>query len=186
MCIYYIIYKTTNIINGFEYIGQHTTKDIHDGYLGSGIRLKNSIKQYGKEAFKKEILYIFESFDAMNQKEIELVNEEYIKRSDTYNIVLGGNSGIGKNNKGKTPWNKGITGVVKHSEESKQKMSASAKKPKSSEHCKNISAGRKGKVDLSKEKNPFYGKKHSEESRKKMKDFWARKRAEKSALAGIT
>jgi len=145
MCIYYIIYKTTNIVNGFEYIGQHATSDINDGYLGSGKRLKNAIKQYGKGSFKKEILHIFKSFDEMNQKEIELVNESYIKRADTYNIVLGGDSGIGKNNKGKVPWNKGISGVIKYSEESKRKMSESGRKPKSTEHRKNISLGKAGK-----------------------------------------
>jgi hypothetical protein len=145
MCIYYIIYKTTNIVNGFEYIGQHTTSYINDGYFGSGKRLKNAIKQYGKESFKKEILHIFKSFDEMNQKEIELVNESYIKRVDTYNIVLGGDSGIGKNNKGKVPWNKGISGVIKYSEESKRKMSESGRKPKSLEHRNNISKATKGK-----------------------------------------
>jgi hypothetical protein len=133
MCIYYIIYKTTNIVNGFEYTGQHSTTNLNDGYLGSGLRLKNAINQYGKESFKKEILYICNTFDEMNQKEIELVNESYIKRVDTYNIVLGSCSGVGKNNKGKIPWNKGVTGVIKYSEETKQKMSESAKKPKSEE-----------------------------------------------------
>ena len=133
MCIYYIIYKTTNIVNGFEYIGQHSTANLTDGYLGSGLRLKNAINQYGKESFKKEILYIFDNFDQMNQKEIELVNESYINRSDTYNIVLGGNSGIGKNNKGRPAWNKGIVGIVKYSQETKRKMSESARKPKSEE-----------------------------------------------------
>jgi hypothetical protein len=133
MCIYYIIYKTTNIVDGFEYIGQHSTVNLDDGYLGSGKRLKNAIKRYGRESFKKEILYIFDTFDKMNQKEIELVNESYIKRPDAYNIVTGGNSGIGKGNKGRPAWNKGITGVIKYSEESKQKMSESARKPKTEE-----------------------------------------------------
>ena len=133
MCIYYIIYKTVNIVNGFEYIGQHSTTNLEDGYLGSGKRLKNAIKQYGRESFKREILYIFETFNEMNQKEIELVTESYIKRNDTYNIVLGGDSGIGKGNKGRPAWNKGITGVIKYSEESKRKMSASNRKPKSEE-----------------------------------------------------
>ena len=145
MCIYYIIYKTTNIVNEFEYIGQHTTSNLNDGYLGSGLRLRHAIKQYGKESFKKEILYVFTTFNEMNQKEIDLVTEEYVKRPDTYNIVLGGNSGVGKNNKGKIPYNKGITGVVKYSEGTKQKMSNSAKKPKTEEHKRNISLGKKGR-----------------------------------------
>jgi len=179
MCIYYIVYKTINLVNGFEYIGQHTTSNLDDGYLGSGLRLKNAIKIYGKESFKKEILYVFSTFDEMNQKEIELVNEDYVNRLDTYNIVIGGDSGIGKNNKGKTPYNKGIVGVVKYTEETKQKMSRSGKKPKTEEHRKNISKGKKGKnVNAI---NPFLGKKHSPESKQKMKLAWAKKRAAKAA-----
>jgi len=170
MCIYYIIYKTTNIVNGFEYIGQHSTSNLNDGYLGSGLRLKNAIKQYGKESFKKEILHVFDTFDEMNQKEIELVSESYIKREDTYNIVIGGNSGIGKNNKGKTPWNKGVTGVIKYSEESKQKMSNSAKKPKSAETRKNMSLAKRGKC-----KGPLTDE-HRMNVSQKVKEAWARRK----------
>lgn len=35
MTMYYFIYKTTNLINGKYYIGQHRTECIDDGYLGS-------------------------------------------------------------------------------------------------------------------------------------------------------
>lgn len=39
-----IIYKTTNLITGKCYIGQHYT-DADDGYLGSGILILLSIKK---------------------------------------------------------------------------------------------------------------------------------------------
>lgn len=34
----YIVYKTTNLINNFIYVGVHktTTPDVFDGYLGCG------------------------------------------------------------------------------------------------------------------------------------------------------
>lgn len=88
--MYYIIYKITNTVNGFVYIGQHVTDDIHDNYMGSGIRLLNTYAKYGTDIFRKEVLFVFDNFDEMDKKEAELVNEEFIRRPDTYNILLGG------------------------------------------------------------------------------------------------
>lgn len=86
----YLIYKTTNIINGKVYIGLHETEDVQDGYLGSGIFLKKAIRKYGAENFKKEILFVFDNKEDMIAKEKELVNEEFVKRQDTYNMSMGG------------------------------------------------------------------------------------------------
>jgi hypothetical protein len=100
MIKYYIIYETKNIKNGKIYIGMHETYDINDSYLGSGKLLNNAIRYYGKEFFERKILFIFNNSNDMIAKEIELVNEDFIKREDTYNIALGGNGGLhGKNNK---------------------------------------------------------------------------------------
>ena len=201
MCIYYTIYKTTNKINGFIYIGQHITKNPYDSYLGSGLKLKNAITKYGRGSFVKEVLYIFDSFDAMNQKEAELITEDFIKNNNTYNIVTGGSFGIGLNNKGKTAWNKGLTGAQSHSKDTRKKMSDSARKPKTEEHRKNISLGKSGlkkgppstehknKISQSltgrtfteEHKQKLKGPK-SPETIQKMKDGWAKKRAAKAAL----
>lgn len=55
--------------------------------------IKKAIKKHGLINFKKEILYIFNNSDEMYKKESEIVNEEFISRKDTYNIVLGGKGG---------------------------------------------------------------------------------------------
>lgn len=65
---YFTIYKTTNLCNGKYYIGQHRTNNVNDDYLGSGIILKDAIKKYGKNNFKKEILFIFDNEYDMNKK----------------------------------------------------------------------------------------------------------------------
>ena len=54
--MFYLIYKITNILNGYIYIGQHTTDIINDGYMGSGIRLINAYKKQHKLAFDKKIV----------------------------------------------------------------------------------------------------------------------------------
>jgi hypothetical protein len=86
----YIVYKITNKINDNIYIGVHVTENINDKYMGSGSNIKKSIKEFGKENFEKIILYNFDTKEEMLDKERELVNEEFIKRNDTYNICLGG------------------------------------------------------------------------------------------------
>lgn len=88
--MYYTVYKTTNIVNNMIYIGCHITEDPYDGYIGSGRRFMNAVRKYGREYFHKDVLHIFDSFHEMIDKEIEYVDEDFIRRPDTYNIVLGG------------------------------------------------------------------------------------------------
>lgn len=94
MKYYYFLYKTINLINGKIYIGVHSTKNLNDGYLGSGKYLNIALNKYGKENFKLEILEYFNSKKEMYLKETEIVNEEFVKREDTYNIKLGGYGGF--------------------------------------------------------------------------------------------
>ena len=87
---HYLVYKTTNLVNGKIYIGQHQTYDLNDGYIGSGIELQKAIEKFGRENFKREILFDFDNFTDMDNKERELVTEEFVNREDTYNLMVGG------------------------------------------------------------------------------------------------
>ena len=91
--LYYLIYKITNNINGKIYIGKHKTNDKNDGYMGSGLYLNHAQEKYGIENFTKEILFECSSEEEMNDKERELVNEDFVKRNDTYNLAIGGSGG---------------------------------------------------------------------------------------------
>jgi hypothetical protein len=89
---HYLIYKITNEINGRYYIGQHKTNNIFDNYAGSGIYLNSEKIQYGLSSFCKTILFDFNSFELMNNKEAELVQLSNCYPYDpmSYNLIPGG------------------------------------------------------------------------------------------------
>ena len=93
---YYGLYKITNLVNGKMYIGQHVTSNIDDGYMGSGHVLLKALKKYGIESFRKEWLGFYEDQDELDYMERVFVDETWISRSDTYNLVLGGRSRGGR------------------------------------------------------------------------------------------
>jgi len=64
----YYIYRTTNKINGKQYVGSHHGR-IDDNYYGSGTLILKALKKYGNENFVKEILEIVA--DAVILKERE-------------------------------------------------------------------------------------------------------------------
>lgn len=93
--MYYIVYQTTNKINGKFYIGMHKTNNINDGYLGSGVLLEKAIKKYGKENFIRDILFECKCEKEMILFEEALLTEEYIKSNfgKIYNLASGGKGG---------------------------------------------------------------------------------------------
>lgn len=94
-----VIYKTTNLINGKQYIGQQIIYD--KKYLGSGKLLIRAIKKYGKQSFRKEIL---ENCINISQKELDDKEKYWIEKYDAvddknfYNLSLGGLGGCVRNN----------------------------------------------------------------------------------------
>jgi len=85
----YVIYKTTNLINGMIYVGKDCANN--PNYLGSGKLLKLAIKKYGIENFKKEILEYCENREELSLREIFWIEELKVRDPLTgYNIALGG------------------------------------------------------------------------------------------------
>lgn len=92
--MYYIIYKITNKIDGKFYIGSHKTKNLDDGYMGSGKYLRRAQEKYGMENFFREILFVFDTSEEMYAKEAEIVNEDFLTTQNVYNIKIGGRGGF--------------------------------------------------------------------------------------------
>lgn len=93
--MYFIIYKTTNLINGKYYYGKHQTSNLDDGYLGSGKYLLNSVKKYGKVNFHRETRYLCRSRDIMDEMEEFLsIKEGWVADKKCYNLREGGEGGF--------------------------------------------------------------------------------------------
>jgi hypothetical protein len=90
--MYYIIYVTTNTVNDMYYVGMHKTKNLADGYLGSGKNLLKAVEKFGKDKFIVEILDYAENYSDLKMLEAKYVTEEVLKDPMNYNMVLGGQS----------------------------------------------------------------------------------------------
>jgi group I intron endonuclease len=92
----WILYQTTNLVNGKIYVGVHKISDkkYSQYYLGSGNNIKAALKKYGRESFTRTTLAEFSCAKEAFLAEAEIVNEEFIKRHDTYNLKVGGEGGI--------------------------------------------------------------------------------------------
>lgn len=88
--MYHYVYKTTNLINGKIYIGIHSTEDLDDGYIGSGVAFRHAVNKYGKENFHKEIIHQCSSREEASNMEATLVTESFCLKSTNYNMRTGG------------------------------------------------------------------------------------------------
>jgi hypothetical protein len=156
---YHYIYKTTNIVNGKYYIGMHSTDNLNDGYVGSGKRLWYSIKKYGKENFKCEIIEMLPDRLSLREREKELVNESILKEKMCMNLKPGGDGGfVDDEHKKKFHRNGGIATIhllKKYAAEHLKKMKTD------DEYRKKFSNIFKGNTN-------WVGKHHTEESKRKI------------------
>ena len=159
--MFYTIYQITNLIDGKIYIGKHQTKNLNDGYMGSGKHLKSAQNKYGIENFEKEILFQFDNEADMNAKEAELVTEEFAASNANYNLCPGGQGGWGYINKVNPALR--TTG---HSKEMYQKVSAKLKGKSPSNQT--ISAIKASHTSGKHKYDNFTGKTHSDEAKKKI------------------
>jgi group I intron endonuclease len=93
----YLVYKTTNLINGKIYIGYHITYNLNDGYMGSGANFVSAFEKYGEINFKRIILEKCRSREKMERREVYWINKLNARNPDIgYNITPGGKGGVGR------------------------------------------------------------------------------------------
>ena len=160
----YKVYVHINKINGKRYFGI-TKQEVEKRWAnGKGYsyneHFTNAINKYGWDEFEHIVIARGLTEEEAKWLEIELIREwNTSNREYGYNISLGGESG-------------------NCSEETRKKMSESAKGKKMSEEArKKMSEARKGKT------SPMYGKKHTEEARKKMSENHANVKGKNSPSA---
>ena len=153
---YHIIYKTTCLVTGRYYIGMHSTNDLNDSYLGSGVRLKRSIKKHGKEQHIREILEQLPSRQAASDREKELITEELRADPMCLNCGVGGLGAVDRpptkeetrqklSEKGKAAWAEGrlvgMTGKVQTSETIQKRVQKLIGKKRTAEQVAKVSKG---------------------------------------------
>jgi len=176
------IYITTNLVNGKKYVGEHSTNNLNDGYLGSGQPyFKRALVEYGKENFEKEILELFDTkedaFDAQSR---------YIEKYNTlvpngYNISPTGGHNVKKcwSEESKKKCSETKKGK-KHSEETKKKIGDALRGRKISEETKEkrrrkpMSKETKKKISIARSNKPL-SEKHKENIGISITRYWGSK-----------
>ena len=162
--MYYIIYETTNLVNGKKYRGAHICESLDDGYLGSGRLIKKAISKYGFSSFERVILVLCDNIEDMFIQESIYVDKDWVANPSTYNLKIGGEGGWDYINKECLRWNE--EKKLLHSIEMKKKRAAGEWGPK----------------------NPTYGfkgKTHSSETRKRLSENNAMTLSEEEVLQRI-
>jgi len=172
--MFYTIYQITNLIDGKIYIGKHKTKNLNDQYMGSGKHIKRAIVKHGIENFEKKILFQFDNEDDMNAKEVDLVDEQFCLREDTYNLAIGGQGGFSYlDESGNMVYPLDKPGVRRAGRIAVNRLLSKRRVERlksdeifREEFNKKVSAGLKRKFE--KDGHHWNGKHHSEETKKKM------------------
>lgn len=142
-----------------------------------GTHIKNAIKKYGKENFKKEIITECNSFEEMNELERKIVDKNFIHNSNTYNHAIGGTNGWKNCLKYKSE--EEIKEIRQHAVNAMRDV---YKDPiKRNEYVKKIKDGQKAAEFNHK---TFLGKHHTEETKKKMSEIAKTHTGEKNSSFG--
>ena len=87
---YHYIYKIPNLINGMYYLGAHSTNDLFDDYMGSGVLIGLAVKHYGKDNFEMVVVKFCNSVNSKWYWERKIITKKIVKDPNCYNLITGG------------------------------------------------------------------------------------------------
>ena len=186
----HFVYITTNLINGKQYVGDHSTDNIDDNYKGSGKYLKNSFLEHGRKNFKRDILDFFPTKKEAFEAQSPLIIKHNTLYPNGYNISPSGGmlEGGSHSEESKDKIGRGNTGKIKDQktkdkigyansirvweDKSKDKLRQSKLGTHASEEAKkNLSTSHIGKVPWNKGKTGFsHSVQTKDQIRKTMKE----------------
>lgn len=145
--MYGYVYLIKNMVNGRPYVGSHAGSYFDKNYYGSGNNIKKAIKKYGRQFFRRKILFRAKNYDDLMSAETYFIKKIINKYGDrAYNIALDG----------------------------RRCMLGRKHKP---ETIKFYSESRRGEnnpmygVRMIGKDNPNYGRKHSEEFKRRISEM---------------
>lgn len=170
------LYKTTCLVTGRYYIGMHSTNDLEDGYMGSGRRLRASIRKHGEENHKREILEFFETRELLIEAEKTAITDDMIGDPDCMNLMGGGTGGfISEEQQRKRSMAGGKARAERFKEDEEY-----AKRHREMASTNFKKAHQEGKIKY----DTFTGKKHSDETKKLMSEKAKERVGEKNSQFG--
>ncbi len=113
-----IVYRTENKLNGDFYYGVHN--GAKEGYLGSGKRLRSTVKKYGRDNFVRRTIMEFDTLEEAYAFEKLMVDDLLINQEKCLNLAYGGDGGKIATKEMRLMMSKQRKGV-KQSEETKRK-----------------------------------------------------------------
>jgi hypothetical protein len=149
--MFHYIYKVVSE-NGKYYIGRHSTNKLNDGYMGSGMWIRN---HKNTEKLEKIVIEFCETFDDLLLKEEKYISE-HIEDPNNMNF---NNSSVGAS-----------TGSmnISHRSEVKEKLRERMKTDNPMKHGHTKETKEKIRCAMLGEKNHFFGKGHSIEAKEKI------------------
>lgn len=165
------IYKTTCNVTGRWYIGMHSTSNLDDGYMGSGLRLRRSIRKYGVDNHTKEILEFFETRELLIEAEKKAITPDMLTDENCMNLKKGGSGGFSSEEAKK--------GRVKTNQILSEKYGLNFnsvlrkifhKNMSDDEKIVHIAKIKKGQKESGYDFGTFRGKSHSEDSKQKISE----------------